>query len=129
MENLRSGPGMNILALPEGLQQHFILGEIGEDPQFDLRIVGRDDSPSLLRNEGLPNPVSFLGPDRDVLKVRVTGGEPAGGGHGLVIGGVNAARFRMNQFWEGIDIGGFEFGEISVTEDFQGKVMLERELC
>ena len=60
---------MNVFILLESFHQRFILGEMGKNPQFDLGIVGRDDRPSLLRNEGLTNPVSLLGTDGNVLKV------------------------------------------------------------
>jgi hypothetical protein len=43
-EDLGRGRPMHILALRESLQQTRVLGKMGHDPQFDLRIVRRDNA-------------------------------------------------------------------------------------
>ena len=118
---------MNVFILLERLDQRFILGKVSEDSQFNLGIVCRSDPPSLLRNEGLTNPISLLCPDGNVLEVGITRGEPSRGGHRLVVRRVDPSGLRMNQFGKGIDVSGFEFAQVTITEDLQGKLMLKRQ--
>ena len=47
------------------------VGDLGEQPQLDLRIVGRDQLVARRRHEGAADLAAFLGADRDVLQVRL----------------------------------------------------------
>ena len=68
-EDLGGGSGMNVFILLERLHQRFILGEVSKNPQFNLRIVGRSDQPSVLWNKGLTNSIALFCTNGDVLKV------------------------------------------------------------
>ena len=74
---------MHVLAVGEGLQQPGILRDVRHDAQLDLRVVGRHHLVARRRNEGFADASPFRGTHRDVLQVRVTGGQPASDGHGL----------------------------------------------
>ena len=65
------GEGMDIIPLVEGLDQHLFPREVGEDAQLDLGIVGADQLPAFLGQEGLADPTTELGADRNVLEVGI----------------------------------------------------------
>jgi hypothetical protein len=67
---------------------------VGQDAQLDLRVVGADELVTGLGDEARADLAAELGADRDVLKVRVGGRQPAGRRRGLVEGGVQAAGLR-----------------------------------
>ena len=92
-EKLGGGGGMDILVLPEGLQQALILGEMGQDPQIDLRIIAGHENGAGRRDKGLADFPAQFAPDRDILQIGVAGGKPAGGGAGLVEAGMHPSRF------------------------------------
>ena len=55
-----------------------VAGHVGEDPQLDLRVVGRDqDEVRAAGHERPPDPPAELAPDRDVLEVGIGRREPA----------------------------------------------------
>jgi hypothetical protein len=48
---------------------------VGEDPELDLRVVGRHEAVARRRDERRPDAATLLGADRDVLQVRIGAGE------------------------------------------------------
>ena len=74
---------VHVLTVGEGLQQPGILRDVRHDAQLDLRVVGRHHPVARRRNEGFADASPFRGAHRDVLQVRVAGGQPAGDGHRL----------------------------------------------
>ncbi len=119
---------MDIFVSLERFRQSFIPGKMGEDPQFNLGLVCGGNAPSFFGNKGLPNPISLLRTDGDVLEVGIARGEPARCRYRLIIRGVDPPGLGMDQFGQSIDVSRFEFAQITVTEDLQGKVVLKREL-
>ena len=69
-KDFRRGGAVHIEVFPESGEQSRIFGEVRHDPQFNLRIVRCNDAVSLRGNKSLANAPTFLGADRDVLKVR-----------------------------------------------------------
>ena len=51
LEDLGGHPGVNVAILGEGLPQFLIAAEVGQQPQFDLRIIGREQLPARLPAE------------------------------------------------------------------------------
>lgn len=102
---------------------------MGEDPQFDLRVVG-GDKPACrgAGDEGGADLLPLLGADRDVLKIWIARGESAGGGDGLVEGRVDASRRWLDQQWQRIDVGALELGELAVLEEHPREGMARGEL-
>src|SRR5262249_47749332 len=96
-EDLGRGGRVDVLSPREDLAQRVLAGDVGEDPQLDLVVVGREQAVSAGRDEAGADRAALLGADRDVLEVRVRAGEPAGGGRGLVEGRVEAARVGIDQ--------------------------------
>ena len=71
LQDLGRGRGVHVLAALEDLLQHVLAGDVGEDPQLDLRVVGRDQRGALLGDEAAADLAPELRADRDVLEVRV----------------------------------------------------------
>ena len=75
---LRGGPEyfcgrctVHVLTFVEGAQQGFIFAEMRHDPQFDLRIIGRDNRPSGRGNKRFTNASALGRADRNVLQIGV----------------------------------------------------------
>ena len=83
-EHLGSGRGVDVLAALERLPQLRLAGDVREDPQLDLRVVGRDELAAGLGDEGGTDLPAEVGADRDRLQVRIRRREPTGRGDVLV---------------------------------------------
>ena len=74
------GLGVDVLAAHEDVAQHLLVGDVGEHAQLDLAVVDAEQDVPGLGDEAGADLAAGLGPDRDVLQVRVDAGEAAGGG-------------------------------------------------
>ena len=72
-EDLRRHGGVNVMVLRERLLQRVVAAQMGQEPQLDLRIIRRQQQPTLLRQERLPYLLPLLAADGDVLQVRIAG--------------------------------------------------------
>lgn len=66
-EHFRCRHGMDIDAVGEGLAQLRNVGDMGENPQFDLAVVGRNELVAGGRDEGRADLAAFRGAYRYVL--------------------------------------------------------------
>ncbi len=97
---------MDVFAFSEGLNQDRILCEVSKDSKLDLGIVStKYHAVFLAGDEDCPDFSPFLCPDRDVLQVRITAREAAGGSNGLIKGCVNPSCLRVYQSTKRIGIG------------------------
>ena len=95
---------MDVEPLGEGLLQLRDVGDMGEEPQLDLAVIGRDDLVAFRRHEGPADLAAGLGADRDVLQVRVGGGQPARGGGGEREGGVHPLGLGMHVLLQRVSV-------------------------
>ena len=58
---------MNVEFVGERLLKRRNVGEMGEQPELDLAVVGGNELASLRRDEGAADLAPFLGADRNVL--------------------------------------------------------------
>ena len=93
------------------------VGDMGEDAQFDLAVVGRDELRALRRDEGAADLAPLLGADRDVLQVRLGRGQPPRRRRGQRIGGVHAAGRRIDEARQRVGVGRFQLGDLPPFED------------
>jgi hypothetical protein len=93
--------------LGEGVEQALVPGQVGHDAQLDLGVVRRHQLVAGFGHEGLADAPPFGAADGDVLQVGVGRRQPAGGGHGLVVGGVDAPVLVDHQR-QLVGIGGLE---------------------
>src|SRR5690606_24124056 len=70
-EHLRGGFRVNIKPLGEGLLQRSDIGDMGEDAQLDLRIVGADQLVARLGDKGFAELAPLLRSNGDVLYIRL----------------------------------------------------------
>ena len=122
-EDVGRGPAVDVFAVGKCPSQRLVAGEVREDPELDLRIIGGEDLPAGRRDERLPDPFALEGPDRNVLQIRVAAGEASRRGHGLVVRRVNPARPGVNHLREGIHVSRFELGHPAVGQDLRRQLM------
>ncbi len=103
--------------LAEGLLERLDIGDLGQEPQLDLRIVGGNELRARRGDEGAPDLAALLGADRDVLQVRLGGGEAAGRGRGERIEGVHPMGAGIDVFRQRVGIGRPELGDLAPLED------------
>ncbi len=72
-EHFRCRGAVHVQIVLEGMQQAFVLGQVGHDAQFDLGIVGSQQTIPRRGDERLTDAAAFGGADRNVLQVRITG--------------------------------------------------------
>ena len=83
-EHLRRGDRVDVGAARERVDQAGVLGEVGEDAQLDLRVVGGQQAAAVVGDERLAHLAALGGAHRDVLQVRRLARDAAGGGRDLV---------------------------------------------
>ena len=115
------GEGVDVLSAAEGFDQHGILGEMGQEAQLDLRVVGGEQQAAGRGDEGGANLAAELGADGNILQIRIGGAEAAGGGAGLVKRGVQAAGDGVDQVGQRVGVGRFELRELAILDDFLGQ--------
>ncbi len=96
---------MNVLIVQESPPQRIVAGDVRQNAQLDLGIVGHDQLVVRCGDKGIADGAACLRPDRDILKVRFAGADPPGDRAGLVERGVDAARLRVDQHWQGVEVG------------------------
>jgi len=89
---------------------------------------GGDDAVSLPGHEGLADAASLGGAYRDVLQVGIRRGEPPGGGHCLVVGGVNPSRIGVDQLRQLVGVGGLELAHAAELQDQPRQREVQRQL-
>ena len=96
--------------------------------QLDLRVVRRDQHVSRIGDEGAPDLPAELGPDRNVLQIRVAAAQPSGRGDGLIEAGVNAAGVGVDQLRQRVDVGALQFLQRPPLENEPRQLVRERQL-
>ena len=104
-EHLRGGEGVNVLAGSVGLDQQLVAGEVRQQTQFDLRVVGGQQHVPGLGDEGSADFAAKLGANRNILQVGIHGREPSGGRAGHVEGGVQPPGARVDQHRQRVHVG------------------------
>ncbi len=127
-EHLGGGNGVDVVAVAEGALQRLDVGDMRQQAQLDLRIVGRQQGAAFLGDEGLADLAALLGAHRDVLQVGIGRGQPAGGGAGHVVGGVDAPVVGVDLLQQRVGIGALELGELAPVEHAGGQLVLARQL-
>jgi hypothetical protein len=111
-----SAARVDVLVVPEGLDQHCVGREMGQQAQFDLRVVGGEQHPARVRHESRADVTPEVATDGDVLQIGIRGREAPGGRAGGIERGVDAAG-RIHQQRQRVDVGALELGELAIVED------------
>ena len=72
-EDLRGGQGVNVVAAAVCFDQQRIAGEVREQAEFDLRIIGGEQDVAGLGDEGGANVAPEFGANGNVLQIRIRG--------------------------------------------------------
>ena len=112
---------MDVEPVLEGLFQGGDIRHIGEDAQLDLRIVGGNEDVAVFRDECFADLAAFFRPYRDVLEVRVRGGEAARLGAGHHVACVDAAGFRLDRGLQRFGIGRAQLRQRPPVDDGPGQ--------
>src|SRR5580692_2550466 len=70
-EDLRGGQGVNVVATAVGFDEQRIARKMGEQTQFDLRIIGGEQNVTGLGDEGGADAAAEFGADGDILQIRI----------------------------------------------------------
>jgi len=112
---------MHVLAAAEGGQQQLVAAQVGHDPQLDLGVIGRHETPAGRGDERPPDLLPLLGADGNVLEVGIGAGQAAGGRDSLVERGVQTACRGIDQRRQRVHVSGLEFGQLPVVQDAGGQ--------
>src|SRR5690606_41907524 len=74
--------------------------------------------------EGPADAAPVLGADRDVLQVRIAGGQAAGGRAGLVVAGVHATGAGIDHLRQLLGVGAAQLGQAAVLQDHPRQLVL-----
>ena len=124
VEDLAGRAGVDILAFAEGVDQRRVPGEMRHQPQLDLAVVRVQQHPALPGQEGAADLPALLRAHGDILQVRLRGGDPPGGGGGLVKGGMHPA-LSVHQGQQALHIGAVQLHQLAVAQ--QGLDDLRRD--
>ena len=108
---------MDVDAVLERLAQRGHLGDFRQQPQLDLRIVGRHQLHAGRGDECLADLAAFLGAHRNVLQIRIGRRQPPGRGGGERVGRVHAVRGRVDVSRQRLGIGRAQLGDLPPVEN------------
>ena len=103
-EDLRSGESVNVIAAAVGFHQQRIFREVGQQAQFDLRIVRGQQHVAGFDGEGGANLAAQFGADGNILQIRIGRRQPSRRRAGLSEGGVQAAGGRIQQRGQRVNV-------------------------
>ena len=112
-EQLLRGQAMDVDAAPESSLELRHVGHMGGQPKLDLAVVGGEQFVARLGDEGIADLAADLGPDRDVLKVRIVRRQAAGLRAGHRIARVDPPRLLVDLRLERVGVGGLELGQLA----------------
>ena len=128
-EHFRRRHRVDVVAAREGLLQLRDVGDVRQQPQLDLRIVGRHQHVARRRDEGRADLAPRLVAHRYVLQVRLGGGQTTRRRRGELVGGVDAA-VRVHVIGQGVAIIVLQLGRLAPFEHlarervaFLGKIL------
>ena len=94
---------------------------MGEQAQFDLAVVGRDELVPRRRDEGLADLPPRLVAHRNILQIGFGGGQPPGRRRRQRVGCMHAPRRRIDEAGQGVRVGRFQLGELAPVENARGE--------
>ena len=118
---------VDVVAALKRRDQRLVARQVGQHPQFDLRVVGRDQHVAGFGDEGAADLAAEVGADRDVLQIGVAARQSSGGGDRLVEGRVHAAGLRVHQLRQRVDVGALQLLQAAPVEDESRQVVCGRQ--
>ena len=115
-KDLGGGGGVDVRPAEEGLLHGLVIGDVGQQPQLDLGVVGVHQHMARGRYEHIPQLGAQLGAHRDVLEIGLRGGQPPRGGDRVLERGVDAP-VRADDLGQPVHIGGLQLGVLAVAKN------------
>ena len=116
---------VDVDAIAKCVDQRAVAGQMREDAELDLRIVGGNQHVVRLGDKRAPDLAAKRRPNRNVLQVGIAAAQTAGRSDRLVKRGVHAAGHRINEFRQRVDVGAFQLLNASPLQhefwDFVGE--------
>src|SRR5579883_865960 len=127
-EERSGGDGMDVLIARKSLDQARFVGNVSQDAQLKLRIIGSEQHIAGIGDKGAPDLASHLRADRDVLQVGIARREPSARGNRLIKRRMHAPRDRIHQGKQPIDVGRLELGELAILQQIVHHWMLAAQV-
>src|SRR5439155_1537216 len=135
-EDERRGLSVNIPAPLERLHERRVAGEMGEQPQLDLGVVGGEQHRTGRSDERASNIFAARRANGDIRAVRVRGREPARRGARLVEARVDASGPRVDIRGQRVHVRGLELRQLAVFDQqlghlvpHHGQLLQDFEVC
>ena len=119
---------VDVVAAFEGFDERLVAREMRQHAKLDLRVVRGNEDVAGVRDERAADLASELGPNRNVLKVRIAAAQTARGSHRLVERRVHATRDRIDELRQGVDVGALQFLQSAPLEHEAWHLMCQSEL-
>src|SRR5579885_1492233 len=123
-KNFLCRPGVNVLAISERLHQHGIFRKMRHDPQFNLRVIRRQQYLPLLRHKRGANLSPQFASHRDILQIRIARAQPSRRCTRLRETRMQPLCLRMNQFRQRIHVRRFQLRNLAVFDHLPRQFML-----
>ena len=111
---------LDVRAGPERVLELRHVGHVRREPQLDLAVVGAQQLVPGLGDEGVADLAADLGPDRDVLQVRIVRRQPSGLRAGQREAGVDPPRLGVDLRLQRVGVGRLELGQLAPLEHQPG---------
>jgi hypothetical protein len=122
-KHFRSGHGVDVDPVGEGLCELRNVGDMGEHPKLDLAVVGRNQHIAGFGDEGGADLAAFRCAHRNVLDVRIRRGQPSGGCRRHRKRRVHPLGLRVDVPRKRVGVGGFELGQLPPVDDLARQLM------
>ena len=107
----------HLLPQREGFAHRFVAGKMGEQTQFDLRVIRIDEYAACRGDERAADFAPHRRAHGDILQIRLAGRNAPRRGDGLIEPCVNAA-VAARQPEQAVDIGALELGNLTIEQNF-----------
>ena len=107
---------MDVHPVAESLLHGFVVRNVGQHPQFDLAVIRVHQHTARFRHKHFSYFRTHIGTNRDVLQIRLCGGQAPSGCHQILEGGVYTP-VTADFFQQTVSVGGFQLGQHPVIHN------------
>ena len=115
-EHLGGRGRVDVHMVTEGLAHGVVTGDMRQHPQLDLAVVRVHQHAAGLGNEHFPDLRAQIRANRDILEVRLGGGQTSRGRYQILEGGVDPP-VLPDLLHQAVGVGGFQLGQHPVIHD------------
>lgn len=127
-KDIGSRMGMEVLATQECVDEPLITRKMREQPQLNLRVIGRQEHTVRRRDEGLADAATELRAHGNVLQVGIGRGEPACRRDRLIEARVDASVGTIDERRQSVQIRRTQLGKFAILNDLIGQRVIITQL-